>query len=188
MPPKFKITKQQIIDTALDIARREGAQAINARNIAKVLGCSTQPVFSNFESMEILRCAVAQRAQGLCEEYLKKEIESGEYPVYKANGMAYIRFAKEEKEVFKLLFMRDRTGEKMSLSPDFEESVKIIMGQTAMSYEKATLMHFEMWSFVHGIATMIATSFLELDWNIINNMTSDVYQGIKAKHMSEVGE
>ena len=37
----------------------------------------------------------------------------GKYPPYKASGIAYIQFAKEEKELFKLLFMRDRTGEKI---------------------------------------------------------------------------
>ncbi len=34
---------------------------------------------------------------------MRKEVESGEYPACK--GMAYIRFAKEEKELFKLLYM-----------------------------------------------------------------------------------
>ena len=188
MPPKIRITKEDIIRTSFNLVRANGASAINARAIASALECSTQPIFSNFKSMEELDESIILSGYELYRQFIKSEIESNKYPMYKAYGMAYIRFAKEEKELFKLLFMRDRTGEKMSLSPDFEESVKIIMGQTAISYEKATLMHFEMWSFVHGIATMIATSFLELDWDIINNMTSDVYQGIKAKHMSEVGE
>ena len=38
-----------------------------------------------------------------CQEYMQREVESGEFPAYKANGMAYIRYAKEEKELFKLL-------------------------------------------------------------------------------------
>ena len=41
------------------------------------------------------------------------------YPPYKAMGMGYIRFAAEERELFRLLFMRDRSGEEKSyrLSP-----------------------------------------------------------------------
>ena len=186
MPPKFKITKQQIIDTALDIVRREGAQAINARNIAKVLGCSTQPVFSNFESMEILRCAVAQRAQGLCEEYLKKEIESGEYPVYKANGMAYIRFAKEEKELFKLLYMCDRTGETLPESDELLNRMEdLVQENTGLRHQQAKLFHFEMWAFVHGIATMIATGFLDVSTELVSKMMTDAYLGLKKQYGME---
>ena len=55
MPPKVRITKEDIIHTAVEIVRRDGTGAINARVIAKELNCSTQPVFSNFATMEDLR-------------------------------------------------------------------------------------------------------------------------------------
>ena len=106
MPPKVKVKKEDVINAAVDIVRSSGAQAINARTIAAELNCSTQPVFSNFASMDELRLAVVERADKLCQEYMQREVESGEFPAYKANGMAYIRFAKEEKELFKLLYMR----------------------------------------------------------------------------------
>ena len=103
MPPKVKVKKEDVINAAVDIVRSSGVQAINARTIASALNCSTQPVFSNFASMDELRLAVVERADKLCQEYMQREVESGEFPAYKANGMAYIRFAKEEKELFKLL-------------------------------------------------------------------------------------
>ncbi|HJJ91721.1 MAG TPA: hypothetical protein O0Y15_02790, partial [Methanocorpusculum sp.] len=62
MPPKVKIRKKDIINAAVDLVRQNGESAINARNIASVLNCSTQPVFSNFETMEELRCAVIKAA------------------------------------------------------------------------------------------------------------------------------
>ena len=111
MPPKAKVTKEDIINAAVDIVRNSGAQAINARAVALVLNCSTQPVFSNFATMDELRFAVLEKADVLCQEYMRREEESGKFPAYKANGMAYIRFAKEEKELFKLLFMSERKGE-----------------------------------------------------------------------------
>ena len=52
MPPKIRITKESIVATAVDLVRRDGAGAINARTIAKELSCSTQPVFSNFATMD----------------------------------------------------------------------------------------------------------------------------------------
>lgn len=186
MPPKVKITKEDIIETAVELVRENGEEAINARAIAAALSCSTQPVFSNFVTMDELRLAVINFAYNRYLGFIKSELESGKYPQYKAFGMAYIRFSKEEKELFRLLFMRDRTGEDTSsLSPDFEESIQIIMKANGVSYEKAMLIHLEMWACAHGIATMLATSFLSLDEELISDMMTDVYQGIRARHLSE---
>ena len=60
------------------------------------------------------------------------------------------------------------------------------MENTGLSREKAMLMHLEMWSAVHGIATMHATSFLTLDWELISNVISDIYQGIRTRHLEEI--
>lgn len=55
MPPKQKITKQMVLEAGYDIARRSGMENVNSRNIAKLLSCSTQPIFSCFSTMEDLR-------------------------------------------------------------------------------------------------------------------------------------
>ena len=186
MPPKVKITKKEIIETAIELLKKDGESAINARSIASVLGCSTQPVFSNFASMEELREAVVLAAYERYLEFIKKEVESGKYPKYKSFGMAYVRFAKEEKELFKLLFMRDRTGEEVpSSSPDFEESVQLIMQANGVTEEEARIMHLESWVCVHGMGTMLATSFFELDFELVSDILTDIYQGIRARHVSE---
>lgn len=188
MPPKVKITKENIIETAIALVREHGAESINARAIAAALGCSTQPIFSNFESMEDLQSEVLSSAYHHYFGFLEKEVESGKYPKYKSFGMAYIRFAKEERELFKLLFMRDRSEEGMSATSDFEVSVEMIMNANGITREKAELMHLEMWVCVHGIATMMATSFLSWDWEVISNVLTDVYQGIRTKHLAEVSK
>ena len=105
MPPKVKITKKDIIDKALELVREGGAEALNARSIARSLDCSTQPIFSNFESMEELEYSVLYAAFNKYLGFISAEIESGKYPAYKASGMAYTRFAREERELFKYLFM-----------------------------------------------------------------------------------
>ena len=57
-------------------------------------------------------------------------------------------------------------------------AVDMIMEATGISREKAELMHLEMWSCVHGIGTMLATSFLSLEPELISEMLTDIYQGI----------
>lgn len=184
MAPKIKITKDGILQSAMNLLREGGEGAVNARNIAFALNCSTQPLFSNFSTMEELHTALKAAAYDIYLGFLKREAESGEYPEYKSSGIAYVRFAKEEKELFKFLFMCERSDESQTTeTPDFDTAVERVMSLNGISREKATLMHLEMWTAVHGIATMHATSFLALDWDLISMMLSDIYLGIKARHV-----
>lgn len=183
MPPKNKITKTDIINTAMDIVRNCGAAAINARNIAGALGCSTQPVFSNFATMDDLRAAVKAASDELYRSYLAADMSSGRFPPYKASGMAYIRFAREESELFKLLFMCDRSTEviaedRSSIRPLLE----IIQKSMGIDEDRAYLFHLEMWIYVHGIATMIATCYLNWDEDMVSKMLTDAYIGMKHRY------
>ncbi len=187
MPPKVKVSKQDVLQTALALVRQKGVTALNARNIAKQLCCSTQPIFSNFTTMDDLQGEVVGAAYERYYTFLQKEAESGKYPTYKAFGMAYIRFAEEEKELFKLLFMCDRKGREFLPTQDFKTSVEMIMQANALTREQAELMHLEMWACVHGIATMLATSFLSLEWELISRMLTDVYQGVRSMQTSKEG-
>ncbi|MBQ4051977.1 MAG: TetR/AcrR family transcriptional regulator [Oscillospiraceae bacterium] len=186
MPPKIKVTKEEIVQAAVRIVRESGAQALNARTVAAALNCSTQPVFSNFSSMEELRLAVVEKADLLCRDYISRETERGEYPAYKASGMAYIRFAKEEKELFKLLYMRDRTNEpggKKSATDD--QMTSVVHDATNLEGTQASLFHLAMWIYVHGIAVMFATGFLDLEWELVSKMLTDAYQGHRKQYGME---
>ena len=181
MPPKAKITKALILETAMDMVRQGGIECLNARAVAAQLGCSTQPIFSQYDSMESLKADVLAGANALYLQYLKEGAESGRYPPYKASGMAYIRFAGEEKELFKLLFMRDRTAENIAPTAEWEEICAEIQKSTGLSREMAELFHMEMWSIVHGIAAMSATSYLQLDTETESMMLTDVFEGLKVR-------
>jgi AcrR family transcriptional regulator len=187
MPPKVKITKDDVVKAALDLVRKAGEGAVNARSIAAALSCSTQPVFSHFATMDELQQAVLAAAYDHYLGFLKSEVDSGAYTPYKAMGRGYIRFATEERELFRLLFMRDRGGEDITPTPDFEASVDIIMAANGLSRERARLMHLEMWACVHGIATMMATSFLSLDEDLIGDMLTDVYLGVRERYKQKEG-
>ena len=187
MPPKVKITKEDIVSTALAIVKKEGEQGINARNIASKLGCSTQPIFYNFNSMEELMQDVIKKVEAIFSQYLCDEIERKEFPQYKATGVAYIRFAMEESELFKFLYMRNQAGESMQNDTKFfDQSVEFIEKNMGLNKEMATIFHLESWLFVHGIASVIATGFLSLEWDLISKMISDFYNGIKNKFTEKV--
>lgn len=186
MPPKFKFTKSDITKAALDITRDKGISGLTARALAAKLGCSVKPIFGQFQNMEEVQQEVLALANNLYQSYLQEDIPSRRYPSYKASGMSYIRFAKEEKELFKLLFMRDRSGEKIEENKkEIEPLLELIEKNTGLSKEDAYLFHLEMWLYVHGIATMIATSYLDWDIEFISKVLTDGYMGLKYHYCGE---
>lgn len=183
MPPKVKTTKEDILKIAVNIVREQGVAALNARSVAAALGCSTQPIFSNFATMEDLKLAVVGEAEVLYQQYVHRETQSGEHPPYKAGGMAYIRFAKEEKELFKLLYMCDRSAEETTAeSTSFSQMADIVRNNTGLDADTSRLFHLEMWAYVHGIAVMFATGFLDLAWELVSRMLTDAYQGLRKQY------
>ena len=189
MPRKTVIHKQDIINAAVEIVRTNGYENLNARAIAQYLGCSTQPIFSNFRNMEDLTGNVVQRSLEIYNDFVAEEFRRPhDYPPYKTNGMAYIRFAMEEKNLFKLLFMRDRTNESSPAEEStFYDVLPLIMKATGLNREQASLFHFEIWATVHGIAVMVASSYYNADMDLISGTLTDVYQGLLYRFRQKEG-
>lgn len=55
MPAKRIITREMIIEKALEIAKEKDFSFINARLLAKELNCSTQPIYWSFKNMDDLK-------------------------------------------------------------------------------------------------------------------------------------
>ena len=170
MPPKVKFTREEIIRAALDIVRETGPEGLTARSLAARLGCSVKPIFGLFRSMEEVQQEVLAAGYRLYGQTIAQAMEAGKYPPYKASGMAYIAFAQQEKPLFRLLFMRDRSHEDASprLGDDVEPLLDLIQQAAGISRESARMFHLEMWIYVHGIAAMAATSFLDWDTELIS--------------------
>ena len=111
MPAKKKITKEAIIETVVEILRTDGFERLNAR-IAQRLGCSTQPIYSEFAGMEELKAALKEEAEKCYIENVRHYTERSEYSPYMAFGLGFIRFAGEDKALFRYLYMTDSHGEK----------------------------------------------------------------------------
>lgn len=75
MPPKAKFTREEIIETAFQLARSDGLEKITARELGKRLGSSARPIFTVFESMEEVKAEVIARAKELYKQYVKKGLQ-----------------------------------------------------------------------------------------------------------------
>lgn len=105
MPPKVKYQKEEIVEAALRIAAASGVGAVTARGVAKELGVSVGPIFTYFSAMEELKRAVREKALLRYRSYIVKGL-SEDLP-FLGLWKQFIRFAKEERELFRLLFLSD---------------------------------------------------------------------------------
>lgn len=104
MPPKVRFRKEEIAAAALEIARKQGIDAVTAREVAKKLGVSVGPIFTWYETMEQLKADVHAQARHLYREYIERGL-AGPVP-FLGVGQQYLRFAKDEPELYRLLFLR----------------------------------------------------------------------------------
>ena len=183
MPRSYMFTKEQVLDAAIELTREKGFSAVSARSLGDRLGTTSRPIFSHFENMADVQKGIIGAANKIYQSFREEEIKSGRYVPYKASGMAYIRFAKEEKELFKLLFMRDRSGEQIKENPEeMEALIGLIAKQVNIDKEAARFFYLEMWAYTHGIASMIATGFYEWDEQLASRALTDVYEGLKHRY------
>ena len=136
MPRSYMFTKEQVLDAAIELTREKGFSAVSARSLGDRLGTTSRPIFSHFENMADVQKGIISAANTLYQSFREKEIASGKYVPYKASGMAYIRFAKEEKELFKLLFMRDCSGEQIKENPEEMEALIGLIAKQVTSTRK----------------------------------------------------
>ena len=141
MPPRFKFTRDDVVQAAVAVVRENGAAGLTARALAAKLQCSVKPIFGLFANMEEVRRAVIDEAAKVYAAYAARELKEGRFPPYKCTGMAYVRFAAEERELFKLLYMRDRTGETPPADDGLEETLKLVQRATGLDREQAYFMH-----------------------------------------------
>ena len=111
MPPACRFTREQIVAAALAITRERGFDAVTARAIADTLHSSSKVIFSAFSGMDDLLAATIDAADAQYRAYSADFVRNSADPPYKAVGTAYIRFARNEPNLFHLLYMRDRRRE-----------------------------------------------------------------------------
>lgn len=103
MPPRQKITRTMILEQAFKIAEKQGIMAVTSRSVAKALGCSIQPVFSQFPTMEELRQATFHYA---CDLFVKDVLAFADRPDFFQQVTSWvIDLAKHRPNLFRLLYL-----------------------------------------------------------------------------------
>lgn len=159
MAPRNKFSRDEMIEKAVQVVRKQGIGALTAKSLANELGVSTQPVFTCFHTIEEVRREVVNAAKILYDDYVKEGL-CNDIP-FLGFGMHYIRFAKEEPELYRLLFLSTDQSEGNSAFEEMNASLELVTDSMQETYHidaKTAERYFrDMWLVAHSFATLIVT-------------------------------
>ena len=162
MAPKNKFTRDEMVAAAVQVVRTKGIDKLTAQALAAKLGTSTQPVFTCFSTMDTVRAEVRAAAEALYHAYSSKGLQE-DVPFF-GFGLQYIRFAREEPELYRLLFLTPgaRRGNGAFGSHASESagpsSVPLSCDIYHISATDADRYFRDLWLVVHSLATLIVTN------------------------------
>ena len=176
MPPTVRFTRDAVLHAACQLMRREGMEALNARAIAKELGGSTQPIFRLFTNMEDLHRELILYVARQFQAHAEADMAQSDSP-YIQLSTTYLLYGRDEPELFKLLFMRDRVSEgQYSDQTNFDLVFNIIKKETPLDDETALRFFERTWLFIHGLAVCIATKYIPCqDERYLISMVKEAY-------------
>ena len=164
MPAINKISKEAVIDAAVDVLREDGFSAINARSVAKKLGCSTQPIYHSFRNMEELKTALTERAIQMHTRRVRDSLRSheGNDSRYSSYGMGFVKFAAEEKQFFRWLYLEGEQFGSYQNDVLEPEVIQTLIDEFGYDEETAKKFHRDMVYYSYGLAILANTDHLNL--------------------------
>jgi AcrR family transcriptional regulator len=168
MTQKATYSKEMIVKAALELTREMGWGTVTARNIARKLGSSTMPIYSTVKSMEEIEAEVVEKALEIMVEYQKKPYTPD--PMVNI-AVGYVVFAREEHNLFGILFLSERAGEAGGVGAEarkgfFMRSFGAVPGVgdslKEIPVESMDSLILKSWIFTHGLAVMVNSEILDL--------------------------
>lgn len=181
MPPKVRYTREEIADKAYELVRKHGLEILSARSLAAELGTSTAPIFTAFANIEEVQNVCIDRAKALYTSYLRDGLNQ---PIpFKGAGIKYVEFAKDEPELFKLLFMGEDDSEEYShFFPAEDENNTAVLNTVKSNYsladEKAKRLYNHLSVYTHGLAVIYAQRRCVFTMEDVSRMLTEIFNAL----------
>lgn len=188
MPPKQKITKEILLEHAFGIAEKKGIDAVTSRSVAKSAGCSIQPVFSHFSTMEELRQETFDYA---CNKFVQEILAFEKLPDFLPRTTKWVLdLARNKPNLYHMLYLSNsfKGNSLLDVMMNFESNKKMIAKMTEL-YEldedacKDVLLRSFL--FLMGIGTMICVNHMDFSDEqvalMMKQTVADMVQGAKGR-------
>lgn len=100
-----RITKNMIVDVALEIFRAEGFESVTSRRIALRLGCSTQPIYFEYKNMDELKDDIIKKVVEQLDELFSSVSGDSDEFVYRSFGLSFLKFVQTDPFVFRQIYI-----------------------------------------------------------------------------------
>lgn len=155
-------TKDQILKAAYEVISKDGFSKFTARNIAKKMGISTQPIYLEFKNMQDLKNTLVETVMKDLQENVFSIEHTGNRIV--DLGMNYINFAQENRNLYVALFVDEYGGGKMMHEVSYDFFKKIVKSDPTyaeLSDEYIKALHDGTWITVTGIASLMSSGIIK---------------------------
>lgn len=182
MPPKPKFTREEIVQTALDVVSRKGVEALTAKELGDALGSSARPIFTVFTSMKEVQDAVRAAAMRRFESFAEQKLPG--MPLFKQVGMRMVLFGAREPKLYQLLFMQENRNAVSfddvfgELGPTAETCIALIRETYSLSETEARLLFENVWIYTFGVGALCATRVCHFSEEKLGEMLSTEFQAM----------
>ncbi|WP_145409312.1 TetR/AcrR family transcriptional regulator [Paenibacillus xylanexedens] len=186
MPPKVEITKDKVLDAAFEMVREQGFDVLTARNIARRLHCSTQPIYSAYGNMDELKEELFDRAINFAIDTMKTYKNEQNSPAMNLI-LGCLIFSHQEKHLFRALYLSDYRAVYLSNHTDrlneeiYAAFLQIDDRLQVIEENRARAMYLKIMTYWLGISTMINTNTSELDLDEATMMLEELYKLLSVK-------
>ena len=165
MPPKPKITREEILLSAYDLALKEGFGSLSSRNVAHAAGCSVQPVFTHFPTMESLRLETYRYACKQCANEVLNEKNGKDLLTTLTHWM--LDLAKNRPNLFEILYLSDLNNpqsfsDSLMHTENHQKMIEIISHKHNISLQDSQDILMRSCFLLMGIGTMICINKVDL--------------------------
>ena len=161
-------SREHIIDTAYDLVRESGWSGLSTRALAKRIGCSTMPIYSQVRSVAALEGELLKRAHEALQSYQMRSFTDN--PLLNL-AIGYVVFARDERQLFRFLFLdkADQVGsgqftgmraafEKNTVKAEQHSDVLNALDHIPVGSQESLIQHT--WIYTHGLAMMVNAGML----------------------------
>ena len=190
MARKKEIDKQRILDAAYKLAVRGGIESLTARNIAKAVNCSTQPIYLEFENMQDLRNQVLARISDELKSNTLQHNFTGE-PLIDLD-LSYLYFAKEYVDLFRAMFVDGKFGNQMIVDTLMGlglEKFKQQFDAEQFSEERLNHIVISNWIAATGLATLLINKMANFTQaQMISVLKAQIHEAMLNDRLTNVEE
>ena len=190
MARKKEIDKQRILDAAYKLAVRGGIESLTARNVAKAVNCSTQPIYLEFENMQDLRNQVLAKISDELKSNTLQQSFTGE-PLIDLD-LSYLYFAKEHVDLFRAMFVDGKFGNQMIVDTLMGlglEKFKQQFDAEQFSEERLNHIVISNWIAATGLATLLINKMANFTQaQMISVLKAQIHEAMLNDRLTNVEE